>query len=239
MPTLEVCIDNAAGLQACIEEAAHRIELCSALELGGLTPSAGFIRLAAMSSIPVYALIRPRSGDFCFNSREIDIMREDINSAKNAGLAGVVIGISDQHGELNYKAMRQLCVAAGAMNKTLHRVIDTLNNPLDAMEQAIDLGMNHILSSGGAPSVKDGVAILSKMHQQADGRIDIIAGAGLTPALVPMIYEETGITSFHSSCRRLVGSDVRLNKFGFAGIQRFTSVEMIREYKDLLFELDG
>lgn len=235
MAILEVCIESAAGVQSCIDGGADRIELCSALDLGGLTPSAGTIRHAADYPLPVYAMIRPRAGDFCFSGDEIEIMCNDIAVAKKAGLAGVVLGATSKRGELDYQTMQQLCLAAGSMKKTLHRVIDTLDDPLQAVEQAIDLGINHILSSGGAPSVQAGVALLGKMHHAAAGRIEIMAGAGLTPEIALQIYRETGICSFHSSCRRPDITDAGLTALGFAPTQSYvTSTDVICQYKKSL-----
>lgn len=239
MTTLEVCIDSAAGLQACLDGGADRIELCSGLALGGLTPGAGQMHHAAAYPIPVYAMIRPRAGDFCFSSHEIDIMCTDIATAKEAGLAGVVLGAANRKGDLDYHTLERLCLAAGSLKKTLHRVIDTLASPVSAVEQAIDLGMDHILSSGGAPSVQDGIPVLAKMQQISAGRINILAGAGLTPETAQQIAQVTGVDSFHSSCRQPQIETGELTAFGFGTSQCYTtSVDVIREYKKVLVSAD-
>lgn len=237
--TLEVCIESAAGLQSCIEGSADRIEVCTALDLGGLTPSTGLIQHVSNFAIPAYVMIRPRAGNFIFTDHEIEIMCNDISFAKSAGLAGVVLGASNLHGQLDYHTLQRLCTAAGDIKKTLHRVIDTLKNPLEALEQAIDLGMNHILTSGGAPSVHEGIGLLRKMNQVAAGRIDIMAGAGLTPEIALHIYKETGITSFHSSCRQPVATDPALTALGFSSSQCYaTCSDVVRQYKNRLTDLD-
>lgn len=216
MFTFEVCIDTASGLAACVNGGANRIELCSALALGGLTPSAGFMQLASQVSLPVHAMIRPRAGDFCFNTIELDVMCTDIARAAEVGLAGVVLGVANNDGTLNIKAMEQLCIAAGSIEKTLHRVIDTLNDPLLALDQAIDMGFDNVLTSGGKPNVEQGIELLAKLNDRAAGKINIMAGAGLTPSLVPQIYRQTGIQSFHASCRQPKSSQANLVTLGFA-----------------------
>lgn len=236
--TLEVCIDNANGLQTCIDAGVDRIELCAALDLGGLTPSAGSMYLAAQSGIAVSAMIRPRAGDFCFNDDEINVMCSDIAMAKSAGLTGVVIGIANQQNELNYPAMLQLCKAAEGMHITLHRVIDTLNNPLYAIEQAIDMGIHTILSSGGEPSVKDGITQLGEMQLIAAGKVTLMAGAGLTPELVPVIHRQTGITTFHSSCKSPSPTDPVAQQLGMASATAATTdAHVIKRYRRALKDL--
>lgn len=237
--TLEVCIDSANGLQTCIENGVDRIELCMALELGGLTPSAGIMHLAAQSSATVTAMIRPRAGNFCFNDQEINIMCSDIAMAKTAGMAGVVIGVATPQNELNYPAMVQLCKAADGMQITLHRVIDTLDNPLYAIEQAIDLGIHTILSSGGQPSVKDGVTQLGEMQLIAAGKVSIMAGCGLTPELIPVIHGKAGISAFHSSCKSSSPTHRNTEKFGFASsMMDSTDAEVIQSYQKVLHDLE-
>jgi len=228
---LEVCIDDIYGLDVCQNTGVQRVELCSALFVGGLTPSAGLISVAAASPISVRVLIRPRAGDFNFNKREIALMCDDISSAVDAGVDGVVIGVANQHGTLNVVALRQMCKAAGSVSKTLHRVIDSIENPFEAMEQAIDLGFDTILSSGGAPCVENGIELLAQLNKQANGRIVIMAGAGLTPTMVVPVYQQTGISAFHSSCsyRRPANKKTAMLGFSPANTQH-TDAELISQY---------
>lgn len=242
MATLEVCIDSIAGLNACSKGRPDRVELCSALALGGLTPSVGLMRLAASTDLPIFAMIRPRAGDFNFNNDEIAVMCDDIAAASKAGLSGVVLGISNssRNAELNVDALEKLVKAAGPMSKTLHRIIDTLDNPLEGMEQAIELGFDRILSSGGKPSVENGTSLLTRLHRQAAGRIVIMAGAGLTPALVETIHRQTGITSYHSSCSRALGDTMIQNVLGFSNeTLRVTDADIICQYKLALKQLNA
>lgn len=238
MALLEICVDDAQGLQACIAGGADRIELCSSLALGGLTPSLGFMQLAAKFNVPVFAMIRPRAGHFCFTDNELAIMCDDIAAAAESGLAGVVLGVANNDQTLNINALGQLCEAAGGMRKTLHRVMDTVVNPLGALDQIIDLGFDQVLTSGCQPSVEQGLDMLASLHERAKGRIQIMAGAGLSPPMVPKIYQRTGIEMFHASCRRPKTIGEPFSSLGFATPDLFeTDVNLISQYKRVLAEL--
>lgn len=218
MIILEVCVDTAAGLFAC-QGRADRVELCSALSVGGLTPTPGLVDLARASDVPVHAMIRPRTGDFEFDDHDIECCLHDISAVRQAGLAGVVLGAT-KGGALNLDALRQMSRAAGRLEMTLHRVIDILVDPEQAIEDAIALGFARILTSGGAPKAFDGLARLRQMQQVAKGRIEIMVGSGVTPDTVEMIAQATGITSFHASCSRGVPQDSAAQSLGFAGAAR-------------------
>jgi len=231
MTLLEVCIDDLHGLNTCVHANAARVELCSALSVGGLTPSAGFIKLAAAMPIDVHVLIRPRPGDFYFNEHELALMCSDVAFAVDAGVNGIVMGVANQDGTLNLNALHRLSKAAGPTHKTLHRIIDTIDNPLDAMEQVIDLGFSTILSSGGNSRAQDGIRVLAELNDQANDRIQIMAGAGLTPSAIMPIYQQTGITAFHSSCSQIQSTECKLTRLGFSSDNtRTTNAELINQY---------
>lgn len=232
---LEVCIDDAKGLDACVEGGADRIELCSSLALGGLTPSVGLMQLAVQSRVPVFAMIRPRAGNFCFSQQELAVMCDDIVAARELGLAGVVLGAANADHTLDVATLHTLCKAADGMDKTLHRVIDTLARPLLAVDQAIDLGFNQILSSGGKPTVSEGINTLAEMHDRARGRLSIMAGAGLSPAIVGDISQRAKIQMFHASCRRRTNLGEPYHSLGFEAPGFFeTDVQLIKEFKRVL-----
>lgn len=214
---LEVCVDTVDGIFAC-QGRADRIELCSALSAGGLTPGPGLIQIAKDSIVPVHAMIRPRSGDFDFDSADLQCCLADIRAVRDAGLAGVVLGVSSGQG-LNLRALREQVDAAGPMICTLHRVIDTIEDPIEALEQAIDLGFARILTSGGARRAEDGLERLAGMQDAAQDRIEIMVGSGVTAQNAARIHHATGIRSFHASCNigwTPKGSAVDL---GFAGME--------------------
>lgn len=198
---LEVCVDSAAGLQAAVDGGADRIELCSALELGGLTPSFGVMKQAARIPLPVYAMIRPRSGDFAFNDNDLAIMRDDIAMAREAGLAGVVLGVSLDNGQLNADLLSILVDHSYGLGLTLHRAFDcTCPNFSEALETAIELGFERILTSGGASSAIGGVQVLERVFEQAKGRISIMPGAGINAENVGMLRAHLPLREVHGSC---------------------------------------
>lgn len=199
-PLLEVCVADAESLTAAIEGRADRIELCSALELGGLTPAPGFMRMAAAAPIPVYAMVRPRSGDFVFTADEVEIMLADIDAIRSFGLKGVVIGASRPDGALDEDLLRRLCDRAQGLGVTLHRAFDLVPDFAAAIETAIALGIERILTSGGAATAPTGVAQLRSLHEMARNRISIMPGSGLTPHNVGELLQAVPVTEVHSSC---------------------------------------
>lgn len=209
---LEICVDTLDGLMAAKTGGADRIELCSALSLGGLTPSYGVMRAAGGD---VMAMIRPRAGDFIWSSAETEAMMADIGIARDMGLGGVVIGAMTAAGQLDLSVLRRLVIAARGMEVTLHRVVDLLDDPVSAVEIAADLGIKRILTSGGALRAIEGIDVLAKMVAAARGRVSIMAGAGLRADHIAPLAA-AGIREFHASASRDVTQDARLAQFGFA-----------------------
>ena len=146
-PLLEICVDTAAGLDAAIKGGADRIELCSALEVGGLTPTPGLIAYARTSPIPVYAMVRPRPGDFVFDVSDAATMLDDIRAVADAGLAGVVLGASLPDGQLDCATLQTLCAAAQGLGTTLHRAFDLVPDFDAALEMAVNLRFERVLTS--------------------------------------------------------------------------------------------
>lgn len=221
---LEVCVEDAAGIAAAVAGGGDRIELCSGLALGGLTPAQSLVRLAAAAPIPVHMLCRPREGDFVYDAQEVGQVMGDIDLAAQAGLAGVVIGAGSAQG-LDLAVLgawidhaRRAGSARGArLSLTLHRVFDLLDDMEAGLEQAVALGFDRILTSGGAVRAPDGVAMLAHLQELAAGRIVILAGAGVSPEAVPAL-RSAGIAEFHASCRtpgEAGSGGARLEELGF------------------------
>jgi copper homeostasis protein len=234
---LEICVDSADSMFAAIEGGADRIELCSALELGGLTPTPGLMRIAAQASVPVFAMIRPRGGDYVFSPAELDQMHHDIEAARKAGLAGVVIGANDESGKLDEIALGALQRHAGDLDVTLNRAIDLTPDPVAAVETAAALGFKRVLSSGGALTCPDGLAVLRLMHERAAGRLTIMPGSGVSGETAPAITAAFPVTEIHGSCSLPIPEpDPKMSAFGFtAGVRRRTSrmkVEKLRAVLD-------
>ncbi|THK34873.1 copper homeostasis protein CutC, partial [Ensifer sp. MPMI2T] len=213
---LEVCVDDADGLMAAIEGGADRIELCSALAVGGLTPSRGLMALAGPPPVPVYAMIRPRPGDFVYGPADLDAMRRDIDAARDAGLAGVVLGASLSDGRLNAQMLRKLTGHAAGLGLTLHRSFDLAPDFAEAMAIADDLGFERILTSGGAKTAPEAVETLARLIELAPGRISIMPGSGITVDTVDALLPRLDVTEVHSSCSvREPAQDPRLVAMGF------------------------
>lgn len=198
---LEVVVDTAAGLRAAADNGADRIELCAALAEGGLTPSVGLMKLAAETGCPTRAMIRPRAGDFTYTADELHIMHHDIVAAAACGLEGVVLGGNQTSGVLDEAALKGMVMHAKAhgLTVTLHRGFDLAPDPREALETAISLGIDTILTSGGGKTAAEGVEGLAALVKQAAGRIEILAGKGVTAENVGAILT-SGVTSVHASC---------------------------------------
>jgi copper homeostasis protein len=233
---LEVCVDDIAGLEAAIDGGADRIELCSALAVGGLTPSAGLMSAAQRSPVPCYAMIRPRAGDFIYSGAEIDIMTNDIYFAASSGLAGVVFGASLPDGRLDTEALAVLSNAIGSMPHTLHRAFDLVPDMGEAIEIAIECGFERILTSGRAKTALEGIDDIAEAVRLASGRISIMPGSGVDPGTIEAILSRVDISEVHSSCSSIVSIDDRqLVTLGFSGSEaRQADVELVRALKALL-----
>ncbi|PKA44335.1 copper homeostasis protein CutC [Rhizobium sullae] len=217
MPVLlEVCVDSPKGLAAAIEGGAGRIELCSALELGGLTPAAGLMKAATSAPIPVYAMIRPHAGPFIFDAADEDAMMADIDAVRAFGLAGVVLGANRPDGTLDMPLIRRLKANAAGLGSTLHRAFDLVPDADVALEQAVELGCERILTSGCTPRAMDGLETLRCLSAKAAGRISIMPGSGVRPGNVAEILRATGAREIHGSCSSPAATmDPRAISFGF------------------------
>lgn len=230
---LEVCVEDAAGLASAIEGGADRIELCSALSVGGLTPSPGLMTVAGRLDIPVYAMIRPRPGNFVFDANDIDVMRGDIDAARSAGLAGVVLGASLSDGSLDVTTLELLTKHAAGLGLTLHRAFDLVPDFVSAVETAVDLGFERILTSGGAKTAPGATDALAGIIASANGRISIMPGSGVTIDSVGDLLARLPLTEVHSSCsRNEPARDPRLVSLGFvAPSARRTDTALVRALK--------
>ncbi|MEF2073035.1 copper homeostasis protein CutC [Consotaella aegiceratis] len=237
---LEVCVDDPAGLFAARDGGADRVELCSALALGGLTPSVGLMRLAAASGTPTAAMIRPRVGSFVFTPDEVDVMFADIETARSLGLQGVVLGAARPDGALDGAVLARLREAAGPLEACLHRVFDLTPDPFEALDQAVALGFDRILTSGQQTTAVKGLPLLQQLRAHAAGRIAILPGSGITPDNVAQIVDATGVRQVHASCGAVDGEEnADLVRFGFAPAtpSKRTSAAVVRDMKGRLDRL--
>ena len=219
-PDFEVCVESAQGLGAC-SGLVDRIELCSALDIGGLTPSAGLMDLARESGLETHVLIRPSSGDFEMSATDLKVAILDIQRARSIGLDGVVIGATKE-GLLDLSALRSLIEAAEDMTLTLHRAFDVVADQLKALEQAIDLGFHTILTSGAAKTAPEGTKQLRKLTEQSQSRIEIMAGGGVTAETVNDLIAKTNVHAIHASCSARVPQRADHVEKGFGEFARKT-----------------
>lgn len=241
MPVLlEVCVGDPESLAAAVAGGADRIELCSALELGGLTPTPGLMRQARRTGVPVYAMIRPRAGDFVFGPEEVESMLEDIAAVRDAGLHGVVLGASRPDGALDGAALRKLVSAASGLGTTLHRAFDLMPAIEPAVELAVELGFERILTSGLARTAPDGIDGLRRAHATAAGRVAIMAGSGLNAENVARLLSAVPLSEVHGSCsREKQAPDARVVALGMAPpapVKR-TDAGEVRRFRQVLHTL--
>lgn len=236
---LEICVDDADGFHAAIAGGADRIELCSSLELGGLTPTPGLVALAKGAPVPVRAMIRPRAGDFVFSPAEADVLLGEIDAMRSAGLSGVVLGASLPDGRLDEVLLTRLSEAAHGMQRTLHRAFDLVPDFTAATETAIRLGFDTILTSGGAPSALEGTDVLGAVARQAAGRITIMPGAGIGPATLPVLARALPLRAIHGSCSEAAPpASPAAQRLGFVSpARRRTSRDKVAALKSALAAL--
>lgn len=195
---IEVCVDSVASAVAAERGGAQRLEVCSDLLEGGVTPSGGLLEVVrAKISIAMHAIIRPRAGDFCYSDEEFDVMCRDIDNAKRVGIEGVVLGILDPEGRVDIQRTRQLVKIARPMSITFHRAFDMSADLQQSLEDVCAAGADRILTSGGEQSCIEGVQTLAQLVKSARGRVIIMAGGGIGPDNVAKIVENTSVSEIH------------------------------------------
>jgi len=212
---LEVCIDSVESAIAAEHGGAKRVELCSDLLEGGITPGAGLIAsVRRRIGIDLFVMIRPRGGDFYYTDLEFEVMQDEIEHARRLGADGVVLGLLDQQGRVDIARTRKLVELAHPLPVTFHRAIDMTPDLTASLEDVLATGAARILTSGGAPTVTLGLAEITRLVKSSDGRIAIMPGSGITPGNVAAIARATGAKEFHSSVRTAFASPVHFRKQG-------------------------
>lgn len=200
---LEICTPSYNSALAALRGGADRIELCSGLGEGGLTPSIGLIKAArALPCLRVNVLIRPRGGDFLYTPAEQAIMVDDIKAAADAGADGIVVGALRPDGTIDIEAMSTFIHAAGGLPVTFHRAFDVCADPLQALDDIIALGCARLLTSGQAATAERGLPLLRRLTEQAAGRIIIMPGCGVNPTNALQILTQSGATEIHASATK-------------------------------------
>ena len=207
--TLEICVDTLESAQAAIRGGATRLELCANLLIGGTSPSPKLLsQIRELSDIPIRAMLRSRSGDFCYTDSEFDIMRFELERFRDAGANGVVFGILLPDGSLDMERMKVICEDAASMDTTLHRAFDVTKDPFAVLAQARELGINTILTSGQQVNAWDGRELIARLVKEADDTIEILVGAGISANNIATIHRETGCVAFHLSGKEVVDSSM-------------------------------
>ncbi len=199
---LEIAVDNAESVLASVRGGAQRLELCSSLTVGGLTPGIGFVEWARQAtSVPLHAMVRPRGGSFVYSSTELAIMGREIRAMKAAGADGVVLGVLTSCARVDISATRRLVAAARPMRVVFHRAFDLVADLGQALEDVMACGADILLTSGGAPTLELGLATVSTLVERAAGRIEIMGGAGVRLANAERLWTQLPIDTLHASLR--------------------------------------
>lgn len=214
---LEICAADIDSVQAAARGGASRIELCSALSEGGVTPSVGLIRESKkIDSLLVHVLIRPRGGDFIYSPEEVACMETDVETAVMNGADGIVIGALNPDGTIDTDTCRRLISKAKGCNVTFHRAFDLCKDPESALEQIVSLGCTRILTSGQQASAEAGIPLLKRLVDLAGDRITILPGGGVSPDNAAKIIKETGCHELHASARGMTESRMSYRNCGVA-----------------------
>ena len=233
---LEVCVDSTASALAAKRGGADRLELCADLIVGGTTPSLTLVQqVKAETGLPVRALLRPRFGDFCYDSYELAQMEQLAAELVEAGADGIVTGVLTPEGALDAGAMQPIYAAARkAAEKagrpvacTLHRAFDVCADPFAALETARSMGLCTILTSGQAASAPQGAALLRQLTERAGKDVEILAGAGISAQNIPVLAAQTGVRAFHLSGKQVLQSRMIFRREGVPmGLPGFSEFEV-------------
>ena len=236
---LEIATTDFASTEAAVAGGADRIELCSALSEGGLTPSFGLIkRCREKFSLPVFPIIRPRSGDFLYNDDEYSVIKNDIALCKELGCDGIVIGFLKKDGSIDKKRITKMVERAYPMEVTFHRAFDRCADPYQAMEEIIEAGCQRILSSGQKSTALEGVELIKKLIIEANNRIIIMPGSGIKIENIKALAENSGAEEFHAALRATVKSKMEFLHPSFASPRSYEHPEIIEdEVRSLKAEL--
>ncbi|XP_038847626.1 copper homeostasis protein cutC homolog isoform X1 [Salvelinus namaycush] len=199
---MEVCVDSVESAINAERGGAGRLELCSSLLEGGITPSIGLLQVVKQYvRIPVYTMIRPRGGDFLYSDREVEVMRKDIELVRSHGADGLVLGALTEDGRVDAELCMELLAVSRPLPVTFHRAFDMVHDPMVTLETLVSLGFERVLTSGCDCSALEGLPLIKRLVEQAKGRITIMPGGGITERNLQRILESSGVLEFHCSAR--------------------------------------
>ncbi|XP_029109697.1 copper homeostasis protein cutC homolog isoform X2 [Scleropages formosus] len=207
---MEVCVDSVESAINAERGGAGRLELCSSLLEGGITPSVGLLHVVKQYvRIPVYCMIRPRGGDFLYTDREVEVMKTDIELIKSHGADGLVLGALTEDGRVDTELCVELLAACRPLPVTFHRAFDMVHDPVVALETLISLGFERVLTSGCDSSALEGLPLIKRLVEQAKGRIIIMPGGGISERNLQRVLEGSGAQEFHCSARSTKDSTMK------------------------------
>lgn len=240
---LEVCVDSAESAVEAAKGGADRLELCGNLVIGGTTPEqALYEKVRELVDTKVHVLIRPRYGDFLYTEHEFDIIARSVALCREWGADGVVVGCLLPDGTLDLDRMKRLREAAGPMSMTLHRAFDMCREPYEALEQAAELGIQTILTSGQRSCCMEGRELIAGLVRAAGGRVDILAGGGVDADVIRQMIPATKAASYHMSGKVVLDSGMAYRKqevsMGIPGLGEYeifrTAQEKVRAARQVL-----
>ena len=206
---VEICVDSVQGCRAAAEGGAARVELCSAMSEGGTTPSAGLLAEACAGGIEVVVLVRPRAGDFLYGEDELAVMRRDIRAAKAAGARGVALGVLTADGDVDGARTAELVALARPLQVCFHRAFDAARDLRAALDLLLELGIDRVLSSGGAARAEDGLPLLAELVRHAGERLSVVPAGGVRAHNAAAILRASGARELHLSARASHPSPMR------------------------------
>ncbi|SUB82701.1 Copper homeostasis protein CutC [Pragia fontium] len=213
MPKLEVCCYSVDCAVMAERAGADRIELCTSKQEGGITPSMGMLEWAKQHiSIPVHPIIRPRGGDFCYTKSEFEVIKRDIDQIRELGFPGIVIGILAEDGHIDMERMQQVLVQAEGMSVTFHRAFDMCANPIVALNQLTDIGIDRILTSGQQQTAEVGLPLIRDLIHQSRGPV-IMPGGGIRLTNIHK-FIDAGVQEIHTTAGQVIPSLMRYRKAG-------------------------
>ncbi len=203
---LEICANSYQSAVNAEIASAHRIELCSEISVGGITPSLGLLKKVLQSlTIPVHVLIRPRSGNFTYSDKEFEIMKENIRLCKDLGCAGIVSGVLHEDNSIDLKRTKELIELSKPMSFTFHRAFDIVSKPKEALLQLIALGVHRLLTSGQQEKAEDGIDLLLELQKLAKNKLTILPGSGINSENC-IHFKNNGFTEIHSSASKIISN---------------------------------
>ncbi|CAI4228991.1 unnamed protein product [Auanema sp. JU1783] len=236
---LEICIDSYHSAKAAIAGGADRLEVCSSLALGGLTPSIGLVRMLKKTfpEAPLFCMLRTRSGNFSYSEDDLNVMKEDLIDLKNAGAAGFVFGFLDEEFNLDVKTCKEFIDLADKLPCTLHRAFDVAQNWKRCLDEAVEIGFKYILTSGRHATAIEGASELFEIVNYAKTRITIMAGSGVNSQNLKQLIDQTNAPWYHgSAAKKVMGETKNKIAMGSADMDdlKYTCSEETRKMKNLL-----